>query len=59
MTPLLETTGWYVWSGEIKENFDLEGSLLARPLKFHYGGSSWTPCNHSYPLRAFAVRFQK
>lgn len=59
MTPLLKTTGWYVWSGETKENFDLEGTLLARPLKFHYGGSSWSPCSHFYPFRAFAVRNQR
>ncbi len=57
MTPLLETTGWYVWSGETKE--DLEGSLLARPLKFHYGGSTWDPRSYSHPFRAFAVRSQR
>ncbi len=59
MTPLLKISGWYVWSGETKENIDLEGSLLARPLKFHYGGSSWSPSSHSYPFRAFAVRNQR
>ena len=57
MTPLLEISGWYVWSGETKDNFDLEGSLLAQPLKFHYGGSSWIPISYSHPIRAFAVRF--
>jgi hypothetical protein len=59
MTTLLEISGWYAWSGETKENFDLEGSLLARPLKFHYGGSSWIPCSYSHPIRAIAVRNQK
>jgi len=59
MTPLLEISGWYVWSGETKENFDLDGSLLARPLKFHYGGSTWIPSSYSHPIRAFAVRAQK
>ena len=59
MTPLLAISGWYVWSAETKENIDIEGSLFARPLKFHYGGSTWIPCSYSHPIRAFAVRFQR
>jgi len=32
MTPLLETTGWWVWSGETK------GSSVAWPFGFRHGG---------------------
>ena len=49
MTPLLKTTGWWVWSGETK------GSSGA--WDFDYGtGRSWLDRGPSYDGRAFAVR---
>ena len=51
MTPLLKTTGWYVWSGETK------GSSKARVYNFRY--DIWHWCNRPIPShdnRAFAVR---
>ena len=50
MTPLLKTIGWYVWSGETKD------SSMARGFSFRLGHRSWNGRNHSYNLRAFAVR---
>jgi hypothetical protein len=50
MTPLLKTTGWYVWSSETK------GSSEARFFLFHNGDSNWHPRSSSYNNRAFAVR---
>ena len=50
MTPLLKTTGWYVWSGETK------GSSVARYLGFHAGNRAWHNRLDSHNLRGFAVR---
>ena len=50
MTPLLKTTGWYVWSGETK------GSSSARRFTFHRGGRGWLHRDGSTNGRAFAVR---
>jgi len=49
MTPLLKTTGWWVWSGETK------GSSVARGFGFGYGVRGWGDRN-TYGVRAFAVR---
>ena len=50
MTPLLGTTGWWVWSGET------EGSYV-RYFNFHYYTKNWTLRSQAYhSLRAFAVR---
>lgn len=50
MTPLLKTTGWWVWSGET------EGSSNARYFAFSTGGRDWYGRNRSNRGRAFAVR---
>ncbi len=50
MTPLLKTSGWWVWSSETK------GSSLARDFSFYGGGRYWHSRLHSYRSRAFAVR---
>jgi len=50
MTPLLKTTGWFVWSGET------ESSSSAWPFNFRYGNRDWYDRYGSYDARAFAVR---
>ena len=50
MTPLLKTTGWWVWSGET------EGSAGARYFNFDIGDRSWRYRVSYLYLRAFAVR---
>ena len=50
MTPLLKTTGWYVWSGEAVD------SPRARNFHFDSGGMRWYSRYDSYNYRAFAVR---
>jgi hypothetical protein len=50
MTPLLKTTGLYVWSGEPK------GSSGAWTFYFSYGGRDWYRRDASYYGRVFAVR---
>ncbi len=50
MTPLLETTGWWVWSGETK------GSSNAWGFDFDDGGRSWYGRDDSHTRRVFAVR---
>ena len=51
MTPLLKTTGWYVWSGETK------GFTSAWTFTFSSGRKDWLTQNLSYnDGRAFAVR---
>ena len=50
LTPLLKTTGWWVWSVETK------GPLLAKFFDFTYGINSWYTSYFSNPIRAFAVR---
>jgi len=51
MTPLLKTTGWWVWSGET------EGatSAWASPLN-RSGSEGWFPRDNSHNIRGFAVR---
>lgn len=53
MTPLLKTTGWWVWSDETK------GSSLAWFFPFHSGSKGWTSRNSSGGIRCFAVRSRK
>ena len=53
MTPLLETTGKYVWSGETKD------SSSAWYFNFLGGGRGLGTRDTSYYFRAFAVRPQK
>ena len=54
MTPLLKTTGWYVWSGEKK------GSSSAWIFNFYYGGyEGWHYRDNSNSIRGFAVRSRR
>jgi len=53
MTPLLETTGWWVWSGEAK------GSKSAWGFSFSSGFEYWYPRGPSFASRGFAVRSRK
>ena len=50
MTPLLETTGWFVWAGKTK------GSSKAGSFTFHYGNRYWSYRYYSNHYRTFAVR---
>ncbi len=50
MTPLLKTTGWQVWSSEIKD------SKFAWGFYFCRGGKGWDAYIFPYNFRAFAVR---
>jgi hypothetical protein len=50
MTPLLKTTGWFVWSSET------EGLSGAKGFDFSRGGSFRLSRGLSYDARAFAVR---
>lgn len=50
MTPLLKTTGWYIWSGETK------GSSDAWVFAFDYGCKVWHSRGNANGGRAFAVR---
>ena len=50
MTPLLKTTGWWVWSGETG------GSSSARDFSFRGGFRLWLGRVASSSIRAFAVR---
>jgi hypothetical protein len=52
-TFLLETTGWWVWSGETKD------SSSALTLNFTNGGNNWFFRNSSSNNRGFAVRSRK
>ena len=53
MTPLLKTTGWYVWSGETK------GSSLAWYFSFYYGNEYCYTRGNSSTSRSFAVRSKR
>jgi hypothetical protein len=53
MTPLLKTTGWWVWSGETK------GSSSAWHFPFYSGSEYWAPCSYASPRRGFAVRSRR
>ncbi len=50
MTPLLKTTGWWVWSGETK------GSSGAWSFGFDFGYRRWPDRDYSRYGRGFAVR---
>lgn len=57
MTPLLTTTGWYVWTGEIfRHSVD-----LSWPYYYYFtdGGDAYDDVNGSTKFRAFAVRSRK
>ena len=54
MTPLLKTTGWWIWSG------DTEGTSSAWGFHFHSGQESRSSRDRFlHSLRAFAVRSPK
>ncbi len=54
MTPLLKTTGWFVWSGETK------GSSSAWALTFNNGNEGWYGRDATYYyVRGFAVRSRR
>ncbi len=53
MTPLLKTTGWWVWSRETKD------SSSAWHFGFHGGDGGWLTRGFSYDTRAFAVRSRR
>ncbi len=53
MTPLLKTTGWWIWSGETK------GSSSARLLAFDDNYDNWFYQGTSKNVRGFAVRSRK
>jgi len=53
MTPLLKTTGWFVWSGETK------GSSSAWLFGFYNGNELWRSQDSSGNGRGFAVRSRK
>ena len=54
MTPLLKTTGWWVWSGETK------GSDSAWAFFFRFGNEPWSLRDNSgSTFRCFAVRSRK
>ena len=52
MSPLFETTGWWVWGAH-----GFHGNQSMRPgFSFDYGSESWEDSNMSSTSRAFAVR---
>ena len=54
MTPLLKTTGWWVWSGETK------GAESAWAFFFRFGNEPWSLRENSgTTFRSFAVRSRK
>ncbi len=53
MTPLLKTTGWWVWSGETKD------SLTYWTFSFAIGDGTWYRRNLSTSSRGFAVRSRR
>jgi hypothetical protein len=53
MTPLLKTTGWWVWSGETR------GSSSAWNFNYYYGYEIWDVREYSSGFRGFAVRSRK
>ncbi|MFH1075560.1 MAG: caspase family protein [Pseudomonadota bacterium] len=52
MTPLLKTTGWYVWG-------KIEGSSVFWPFTFTTGDDAWGIRDSSYDKRGFAVRSRR
>ena len=60
MTPLLETTGWGVWSSEIKESIIAgEEHYFHWFFNFHGGYEKWVNGGKSINGRVFAVRFHR
>lgn len=55
MTQLLKTTGWFVWSGDIKEPWPGWGFYFDLSI----GVERWGHRNNSRSLRGFAVRSRK
>ncbi len=53
MTPLLKTTGWWVWSGETKD------SSTYWIFSFAIGDGAWYRHNLSTSSRGFAVRSRR
>ena len=53
MTPLLKTSGQFVWSGKT------EGSVFAWDFNFSTGSEGWANRGYSYNRRGFAVRSRK
>lgn len=53
MTPLLKTTGWYVWTEKT------HGPSAAWSFSFYGGREGWSSRSSSRGLRAFAVRHGK
>ena len=53
MSPILKTTGWWVWSGEAKDSSSMYS------FGFRNGDRYWYKHDHSYFLRSFAVRSRK
>jgi hypothetical protein len=53
MTPLLKTTGWYVWSGETKSSSSVWG------FSFYGGTENWYTRDSSTNGRGFAVRSRR
>lgn len=51
MTPLLGTTGMWVWSGEVKDS-------SAWTFNFNYGYGHWDFRSNSNYFRGFAVRYR-
>lgn len=66
MTPLLKTTGWWVWSGEIygyRSTAPKSTAPLAWFFNFKNGNDEYAECSDSYSsynlFRGFAVRSRK
>ena len=53
-TPLLKTTGWWVWSRQIKHK-----NTSVRCYGFDFGHEGFLDPRDSGTMRAFAVRFRK
>ena len=62
MTPLLKTTGWWIWSGETirtsSTTLSPKGSLKEGRYMFLLGNRRWADRDYSFNGRAFAVRSQ-
>lgn len=50
ITPLFKTTGWQVWSCEVRDSSNAWGFYFCR------GGKGWDSHTFPYNFRAFAVR---
>jgi hypothetical protein len=54
MTPLLKTTGWWVWTGNVSE-----GGPEVGIFEFIQGHKGWSDPDNTINKRAFAVRLKK